>query len=106
MKKRPGYIFTNKTHSNRAIMSTILGVISTMSLIAVIYLTYVQKGDSPISYGLTGFLAMLMSLTGVTLGIITALEKDRYKLFPTLGIVLNLIALAGIAVIIYAGVYI
>lgn len=105
MKKRQGYIFTNKTHSNRAIMSTILGVISTMSLGAVIYLTYVQKGDAPISYGLTGLLAMVMAIVGLTLGIVTALEKNDYKLFPTLGIVLNLAALAGIAVVIYAGVY-
>lgn len=103
VKKRPGYIFTNKTHSNKAIMSTILGVISIMALGSVLYLAYVQKGNAPISYGLTGLLIMLFSLTGFIMGITTALEKDRYKLFPGLGICFNLIALAGIAFVVYAG---
>lgn len=103
MKKRKGYIFTNKRQSERAIMATILGVITTLSLIAVIHLSFIQKGDTPISYGLTGFLSMIMSLTGLVLGIVTALEKNYYKLFPTLGIVLNLISLAGIGFIVYAG---
>ena len=103
MKKRSGYIFTNKRQSNRAIMATILGVITTLSLFAVIHLSFIQKGDAPISYGLTGLLSMLMSLVGLVLGFITVLEKDYYKLFPTLGIILNLFSLIGVGFIVYAG---
>lgn len=105
MKKRPGYIFTNKRHSNRAIMSTILGVISTLSLLSVIYLTYVQEGTAPVSYGLTGLFVLLFSITGLVLGVFTALEKDRYKLFPWLGILFNLVALVGIGFVVYMGLY-
>ncbi|MBQ7954174.1 MAG: hypothetical protein IJ282_00330 [Lachnospiraceae bacterium] len=103
MKKRNSYIFTNKRQSNRAIMATILGVITILSLLAVIYLTYVQKGNAPISYGLTGLLTMIMSLIGLVMGIITVLEKNYYKLFPTLGIVLNLISLTGVGFVVYFG---
>ncbi len=103
MKKRNGYIFTNKRQSNRAIMATILGVISLLSIGAVVYLTFMQKGNAPISYGLTGLLTMIMSLVGLVLGIVTVLEKNYYKLFPTLGIVLNLLALVGVGFIVYAG---
>lgn len=103
MKKRSGYIFTNKRQSNRAIMATILGVITTLSLFAVIHLSFMQKGDAPISYGLTGLLSMLMSLVGLVLGVITVLEKDYYKLFPALGIILNLFSLIGVGFIVYAG---
>lgn len=106
MKKRPGYIFTNKSHSDKAIMSTILGIISTLSLIAIIYLTYVQEGVAPISYGLTGLFIMLFSLIGLILAIVTMIEKDIYKLFPSLGLCFNLVALIGIGIVIYAGVYI
>ncbi len=106
MKKRSGYIFTNKTHSDMAIMSTILGVISTLSLAAVTYLTYLQSGDAPISYGLTGMLVMLFSLIGLVMAIITIIEKDAYKLFPSLGLCFNMIAILGIGIVIYAGVYI
>ncbi|MBD5460549.1 MAG: hypothetical protein HDR26_06345 [Lachnospiraceae bacterium] len=104
MKKRSGYIFTNKFHSSRAIMSTFLGLISTVSLVTVICLTYIRGGEASLSYGLTGLLAMLMSMVGIVLGVITALEKDRYRLFPALGILFNLIALAMVALIICLGV--
>lgn len=106
MGHKPNYIFTNKRHSNRAVMSTILGVISTLSLVAVIYLTYVQAGNAPAGYGVTGLLIAVFSVTGLILGGVTALEKDRYKLFPCLGIVFNAIALIGIALVVYAGIYI
>lgn len=104
MKKRSGYIFTNKFHSSRAIMSTLLGVISTVSLVTVICLTYVRGGEAAVSYGLTGLLATLMSVTGLILGILTALEKDRYRLFPALGILTNFIALAIAVLIVCLGV--
>ena len=103
MKKKKSYIFTNKRQSNRAIMATILGVISLLSILAVIYLTYIQTGNAPISYGLTGLLAMIMSLVGLVLGIVTVIEKDYYKVFPVLGIVLNTLSIAGLAAIVYVG---
>lgn len=105
MGRKPNYIFTNKRHSNRAVMSTILGVISMLSLGAVIYLSSVQSGEVPPGYGVTGFLVAVFSMTGLVLGIVTAMEKDRYKLFPRLGIAFNLIALLGIGLVVYAGMY-
>lgn len=103
MKKRSGYIFTNKHQSNRAIMATILGVITIFSLLAVVHLSFMQDGKAPVSYGLTGLLSLIMSLTGLVLGMITVTKKDYYKLFPVLGVVLNLISLAGIGFIVFAG---
>lgn len=91
--KRKNYIFTNRKHSERAIMSMILGGISTCSLGIVIYLSYLKGGAVPISYGLTGLLAAVFSIVGLILGILTVQEAERFKLFPILGIVLNLLAL-------------
>ena len=85
MGRKKNYIFTNKKHSERAIMSTILGVISLTSLIAVIYLAYAQAGNIPSGYGVTGFLVAVFSIVGLVIGIITVMEKDRYKLFPLSG---------------------
>ena len=78
-------------------MATILGVISNASLGIVIYLSYLSGGNAPISYGLTGLLAMLFSMVGLILGVLTVREKDIFKLFPVLGILLNLIALGILA---------
>lgn len=95
--KRKNFIFTNKRDSKQAIMATILGVISNVSLGIVIYLSYLNGGNVPISYGLTGLLAMIFSLIGLVLGVLTLWEKDIFKLFPVLGILLNLIALGILA---------
>ena len=93
-------MFTNKKHSNKAIMSAILGVISNGSLGMVLYLSYLASGNVPISYGLTGFLAAVFSLTGLAFSVLSLQDKEQFKLFPVLGLVLNLIALGILFVII------
>ena len=103
MARKQHYIFTNKKHSPKAIMSTILGIISMVSLVAVIYLTYLKKGDAPAGYGMTGLLIFLFSVVGLILGIMTALEK--YKLFSFLGILFNALSFIGIGIVIYVGNY-
>ena len=102
-KKRKGYIFTNKKHSNRAVMATILGVISLASLVAVIFLSYLSGGEADVGYGFTGLLSTLFSLVGLCMGIVTVRDSDYYRLFPVLGILLNLAALGGVSLILYAG---
>lgn len=101
--KRKNYIFTNKRHSKRAIMSTILGLISSVSLGIVLYLTYLSGGNAPLSYGMTGLLAMIFSLTGISLGILTVQEQDNFKLFPVMGIILNMATLLILAFIVQLG---
>ena len=103
MARRPGYKFTNRIHPKRAIMGTILGIISLVSLFLAIYLSYANGGNNPGSAGMTGLLITLFSIVGLVLGIITIMERDRYHLFPVLAIVLNVIALGGISLILYAG---
>lgn len=107
MKKvqKRNYIFTNKKHPQRAIMSTILGIISMVSLIIVIYLTYLKDGQAPISYGLTGLLIVMFSFTGLLLGLFSLKESDRYHLFQWIGLIVNGIVLIAMAFIIYAGMY-
>lgn len=103
MKKRKGYIFTNKKHSERAIMATILGIISLAALIVMVFRSYLSAGDVAVNYGFTGLLATLFSMVGLSLGMATVRDKDYYRLFPVLGILLNLAALGGVSLILYAG---
>lgn len=104
MKRK--YIYTNKRHSNRAVMSTILGILSTASLLTVIYLSFRKEGNIPSGYGFTGLFAVLFSLIGFIMGIMTVRDKAYYRLFPCLGILFNGIALGMSALIIYVAVYI
>lgn len=86
-------------------MSTILGIISMVSIGIVVYLTYRAGGEAQPGYGVTGVLATVFSLIGLVLGILTAKEKETYKLFPGLGILFNLLTLCGISLILYLGAY-
>ena len=100
---KKNYIFTNKKHSNKAIMATILGGISLVSLGIVTYLSYSQGGVMHGGYGVTGVLATIYSLIGLILGILTLREKDIYRIFPVLGTILNVVALGGVSLLLYLG---
>lgn len=105
MGKRRGYIFTDKKGSNRAWMAVILGIISLVSLGIVIFGAYRSGGQAKTGYGFTALLAMIYSLTGLVLGIVTILNKNYYKPVPAAGILLNGAALACIGLILYMGGY-
>ena len=82
------YIFTNKKESKKGIMSAVLGIIALVSLFFAVYETFRNQGQALVKYG-----------------IMSKMEEDRFYLFSYLGIILNLLAIAGIGFIIYAGVY-
>ena len=84
-------------------MATILGIISLVSLGIVLFMTYRSDGEAAVGFGFTGFLATIYSLIGMGLGIVTFQNKNYYRLFPVLGTLLNLAALGGISLILYAG---
>lgn len=99
------YKFTNKSHPLKGVMSSILGVIALVSLFLAIYLSYldgmnsVNGGTARMQYGLAAALAFLMALAGEIVGLLANNEKDCYRFFPVLGLLLNSAAL-------FIGVYI
>ena len=104
MFHRPGYIFTDKKNPERGIMSAILGVIACVSVCLAVYLTYQNKGAAPMQYGSVILLSMVFSIGGMVLGILAMLEKDIFRMFPVLGIVLNSLTLIAGCMILYIGV--
>lgn len=100
---RKNYIFTNKKHSPKSIMSTVLGVIATASLLLAAYLSYAIKGAENMRYGTACFLAMLFAFVGLTLGVLGRMEKDRFYFFSYVGILLNVTAIGLVSLILYAG---
>ncbi|MBP3206288.1 MAG: hypothetical protein J6M66_12805 [Lachnospiraceae bacterium] len=101
--KRRHYIFTKRRNSDLAVMATLLGLISNGSLAAVLYLAYKKGGAVPVSYGLTGLLAAFFSAAGLIMAVLAIQEKDVFKLFPVLGILLNLLALGILAFVVQLG---
>lgn len=102
MPKRE-YIFTNKKHSPKSIMSTMLGILSVASLLLAGYLSYVEKGAENMRYGTACFLAMVFAFVGIILGVLGRMEKDRFYFFSYVGIILNVVAIGLVSLILYAG---
>ena len=105
MSQKKNYMFTNRRHSEKAIMSTVFGVLCTVSLVIVVVLSYSRGGDVPAGYGFTGLFADILSLVGMLLGVLALREADRFKLFGWLGILLNGVSLGAVSGILYAASY-
>ena len=84
-------------------MAVILGCISLISLGIVVFQAYKSAGEATVGFGVTGIMATLFSVIGLILSILTVKEKTYYKVFPVLGMVLNLLALAYVSIILYVG---
>lgn len=106
MAFRKGYIFTSKNHPARGIMATILGILAIITLGVAVYLSYINGGESSITYGAAGLLAVIYMIVGMGLGIWSVMEKDVFKLFPVLGIVVNTMAFGFLSLVLYAGAYV
>lgn len=59
MAIKKDYIFTNKKHPQRAILSTILGTISFVSIIMMLYFTFQEGGIARPRYGFSMLIAVL-----------------------------------------------
>ena len=105
MAKKNSYMFTSKQHTQKGIMSTILGVISLATLVYAIVMSYLKAGDIPRQYGAAAMLVMIFAFIGIILGVVSKTERDKFFFFSYLGIALNVLALAVISVILYAGAY-
>lgn len=103
--KKNSFMFTNKEHTLKGIMATILGVISLISLAYITIESYVKAGKVPMQYGAVAFLTMIFAFVGITLGVLSKSERDKFYFFSYLGIVLNVLVLAVLSVILYAGAY-
>ena len=105
MAKKNSFMFTNKEHPQKGIMATILGVISLATLVYMMLMSYQRAGDIPRQYGAAALLSMLFAFVGIVLGVISKSERDKFYFFSYLGIGLNVLVLAVLSAILYAGAY-
>lgn len=103
--RRKNYMFTNKSTPQRGIMSTILGILSDASIGLAVFSSFQQGGAPNPRHGMAVLLALLFSVAGLVLGILSRLEKDKFYFFPNLGILLNILGVFAGGFILYAGVF-
>ncbi len=96
-------MFTDNRHPEKGVMSSILGCISVGALAAAVIFTYNDGGQAQLRYAAAALVAAIFSVVGLVLGIMSRTEKDIFKLFPNLGIVLNTLAIAFVIFILVLG---
>ena len=100
---RDRYMFTDNRHPEKGIMSAILGVTSVGALIAAVVFTYRDGGQAQMRYAAAALVAAIFSVVGLILGIMSRFERDIFKLFPNMGIILNLLSIIFIVFILVLG---
>ncbi|MBQ7926640.1 MAG: hypothetical protein IJ335_10165 [Lachnospiraceae bacterium] len=103
MKKKRSYIFTNRKHTDQAIMSAILGMISIVATVMAIIFSYRQSLEGKVGYGATCLLATLFAVIGLILSVTQLVKKDVYRLFPVTGMMLNGAVLLAMGFLVYFG---
>ncbi|MDE5697343.1 MAG: hypothetical protein K2I96_08040 [Lachnospiraceae bacterium] len=101
---KEGYIFTDKKNPKWGIMSTILGLVAGISICLAIHRTCLNEGTALMQYGAVVLLAMIYAAAGLVLGIRSLMEKDIFRIFPVIGIFLNILAVIASVTILYLGV--
>ncbi len=86
-------------------MATILGVLSLLTMLYALVMSYRRAGDVPASYGAACFLAMLFAVVGLVVAVISRFEKEKFYFFSYLGMILNVLALCVVSLILYAGAF-
>ena len=102
---KKNYMFTNKSHPERGIMSTILGILSDGAIGLAVFSAFKAGGSASARLACVVILSLLFGIVGLTLGIMSRVEKDRFYFFPNTGIILNSIAIIATAFILYIGVF-
>lgn len=105
MLKSKGFIFTNKEHTKAGIMSTILGILASVTLGIAVYQSYLNGGGTSERHTAAALLAVVFMVVGMGLGVWSTIEKEKYKLFTVLGIFANTLAFGMLSLILYAGAY-
>lgn len=101
--KKKNFIFTNRVHSKKGIMAIILGVISCIAIVLTIYFTYISGEAANLNYGLALFVALVFSVLGLVLALISRVEKDLFYFFSYIGMIINVIAILVITILLYTG---
>ena len=102
---KKGYKFTNKKHSEKSVMSTVFGALSMISMIVLIYLSYRRGGVVPVNYGIAVMLILVFGIVGLVLGILAMQEREKFRFFAIMGLVLNGLAIFSVSAVLYAGSY-
>lgn len=89
MVKKSVYKFTDKKHARGGLVSTVLGCISLVIFLALVYVSFRYEGNGGIYIGSIGLTGLILSIMGLIFGIMGFKEEDSYSLFSKIGSIIN-----------------
>jgi|UniRef100_UPI00402524A1 uncharacterized YccA/Bax inhibitor family protein len=90
-KRHGSYKFTEKTHSKRGIVATVLALALLVLYLVILELAFRANGGLSAYYGSIGVLAMLASVVVIVVAAGSFREEDSFRLFPRLGLFLSVV---------------
>lgn len=99
MARKMMYSFEEKKNPTDGIVSSIMGLISLILLIAAIYSSYYMRGNAGIYAGALGISGILFAFVGFIIGVKSFARKNiKYK-YPKIGSIL-----CGVVFVVWLGV--
>lgn len=90
-KRHGSYKFTEKTHSKRGIVATVLALALLVLYLVILELAFRANGGLSAYYGSIGVLAMLASVVVIVVAAGSFREEDSFRLFQRLGLFLSVV---------------
>ncbi len=85
-------------------LASLLGGLSVLMFVPLIQSVLKAGGITGNRMGAIGFVSCLFSVAGITVGVMSLLEKDTYRFFPRLGTTVSILMLLIWGGILYAGI--
>ncbi len=95
--------FTVKETKEVTVLGAALGVISVVTVILLLYLTFARGGEANLSFAFAGLLASIFAVAGLIISILCLIDHYQEHLVGWIGFAANGIALLSLAGILYLG---
>ena len=88
MSKRK-YKFTNKKHSVGGVLATLMALVAIALIVVAVVISFKARGSGGAEVGTLSLMAMVFSVFGLVMGLLSFREIDRYYTFSYIGSIMN-----------------
>ncbi len=89
MARKGNYKFSDKIHPAKGVISTGIGVVTVLGLLALCIISSRSKGNGGLLLGSLGLVVFVFSIIGFVLAILSIKQKEIHYSFPVVGIMIN-----------------
>jgi len=104
-RRRKEIKLTTIKENENGIVAFACGVISMISFVVLVLISFLHGGRSGAGIGLIGLFSMIFAIVGLVYGTINIKHGDRTFIFTKAGFFINVVAVLGWAIILVFGLY-